>query len=59
MISIQTKLRLAKKEKKKNFVPNTFPTWTKLEKSKKKNSQKTQKIKKHHFDIISIQTGLR
>ena len=41
MISIQTGLRLAQEEKKKNLVPNSVPTRLGLENSKK-NSQKIQ-----------------
>ena len=58
IISIQTGMRLAEKEKKK-IVPNTVPTRPELENSKKKNSKKIQKIKKHHSGIISTETGTR
>ena len=51
-------MRWAKKERKKNLVPNSVPTQPERENSKKK-SKKIQKIKKVNFGIISIQTGLR
>jgi len=44
---------------KKNFSPEFRPYLTRARKLKKKISKKIQKIKKHHFGIISIQTGMR
>ena len=51
-------MKLAEKERKKNLVPNSVPTQPGNEYSKK-TSKKIQKIKKHHSNIISIQTGMR
>ena len=48
-------MRLAEKEKKKNFDPNSVHTQPELENSKK-NSKKIQKL---NSGIMSIQNGLR
>ena len=48
-----------RQEKEKNIVVPTFvPTRTRLENSKKKNSKKIQRNKKHHSGIISIKSGI-
>ena len=48
-------MTLAENEKKKILVSNFIPTWPGQEISNKNR----KKIKKHHSDIISIQTMMR
>ena len=51
-------MRWAKKERK-ILVPNSVPTQSERENSKKKKSTKIRKIKKVNSGIISTQNGLR
>ena len=51
-------MRQAKKEKKKNLLPNSVQTRLGQENSEK-NSKKIEKIKKPLSDIIFSQNGLR
>ena len=51
-------VEIGRERQKNNFVPNFVPTRPRLEDSKN-NSKKIQKIVKHHYGNISIQTGLR
>ena len=44
---------------KKILIQNSVPTQPELEKSKKKNSKKVQKIKKPHSGFISSQNGIK
>ena len=49
---------MGQEKEKKKFVPNSVPTQSERENSKKKKSTKIRKIKKVNSGIISIQNGL-